>query len=236
MVVEAAAVIALLHSRGPRLLGPLIITAPVSRESIESTHHQASATFKSSLVINHPLPSPTKARRTHSLLQRIIIANTPLHRRPLGNPRNPLLQMRERLHVLFGETRLLPALDPRPSLDIGHAVLAFAFAGEVLALFAGVFAGQLDLEHAVDAQGFVAEALDGVGDFLGGGAGEVVCLACGVWLDLALMVSIKERKIVLTLVGCSGTVPEEDPLQALVTLELVFEAEGVVLVGEFEEV
>jgi hypothetical protein len=31
-------------------------------------------------------------------------------------------------------------------------------------------------------------------------------------------------------------VPKEDPLEALVTLELVFEAEGVVLVGEFEEV
>jgi hypothetical protein len=40
----------------------------------------------------------------------------------------------------------------------------------------------------------------------------------------------------LTLVGRSGAVPEEDPLQALVALELVFEAEGVVLVGEFEEV
>lgn len=39
-----------------------------------------------------------------------------------------------------------------------------------------------------------------------------------------------------TLVGCSGAVPEEDPLQALATLELVFEAEGVVLVGELEEV
>jgi hypothetical protein len=87
--------------------------------------------------------------------------------------------MWERLHVLFGEPSLLPALDPRPSLDIGNAVLAFAFAGEVVALFAGVFARELDFEHAVDAQGFVAEALDGVGDFLGGGAGEVVCLA---WL------------------------------------------------------
>jgi hypothetical protein len=31
-------------------------------------------------------------------------------------------------------------------------------------------------------------------------------------------------------------VPEEDPLQALAALELVFEAEGVVLVGELEEV
>lgn len=30
--------------------------------------------------------------------------------------------------------------------------------------------------------------------------------------------------------------PEEDPLQALVALELVFETESVVLVGELEEV
>lgn len=40
----------------------------------------------------------------------------------------------------------------------------------------------------------------------------------------------------LTLVGCSGAVPEEGPLKSLATLELVFEAEGVVLVGELEEV
>jgi hypothetical protein len=31
-------------------------------------------------------------------------------------------------------------------------------------------------------------------------------------------------------------VPEEDPLEALVAFELVFEAEGVFFVGEFEEV
>lgn len=40
----------------------------------------------------------------------------------------------------------------------------------------------------------------------------------------------------LTLVRCSGTVPEESPLQGLTALELVFEAEGVVLVGELEEI
>lgn len=40
----------------------------------------------------------------------------------------------------------------------------------------------------------------------------------------------------LTLVGCSGAVPEEGPLQSLTALELVLEAEGVVLVGELEEV
>jgi len=31
-------------------------------------------------------------------------------------------------------------------------------------------------------------------------------------------------------------VPEEDPLQTLTTLQLVFEAESVLLVGELEEV
>ena len=39
-----------------------------------------------------------------------------------------------------------------------------------------------------------------------------------------------------TLVGRARAVPEEDPLQALVALELVFEAESVVLVGKFKEV
>lgn len=52
------------------------------------------------------------------------------------------------------------------------------------------------------------------------------------------MVGISERFLFLdlTLVGRAGAVPEEGPLQALVALELVFEAEGVVLVGCFEEV
>ena len=85
--------------------------------------------------------------------------------------------MREVLHLLLCEARLLPALDPRPGLDVGDAVLALAVAGEVLARLAGVLAGQLDLEHAVDAQGLFLEALNGVVDFLGGGAGEVVDLA-----------------------------------------------------------
>jgi len=124
-----------------------------------------------------PDPHPSSEKRRNSLLQRIIIANTPLHSRTLRNSRNPLLDMREVLHLLLGEARPLPALDPRPGLDVGHAVLALAVAGQVLARLARVLAGQLDLEHAVDAQGFFLEALDGVGDFLGGGAGEVVYLA-----------------------------------------------------------
>ena len=86
--------------------------------------------------------------------------------------------MRELLHLILREASLLPTLDPRPGLDVRNAVLALAVAGQVLARLAGVFAGEMDLEHAVDAQGFFLEALDGVGDFLGGRAGEVVDLAC----------------------------------------------------------
>jgi len=85
--------------------------------------------------------------------------------------------MREVLHLLLREACLLPALDPRPGLDVGDAVLALAVAGQVLARLAGVLAGQLDLEHAVDAQGFFLEAFNGVGNFLRSRAGEVVDLA-----------------------------------------------------------
>ena len=86
--------------------------------------------------------------------------------------------MREVLHLLLGEASLLPTLDPGPSLDVRDAVFAFAVASQVLAGFSRVFAGELDFEHAVGAQGFLLEALDGVGDLLGGGAREVVYLAC----------------------------------------------------------
>lgn len=44
------------------------------------------------------------------------------------------------------------------------------------------------------------------------------------------------KMIGLALVRRAAPVPEEEPLQRLATLELVFEAEDVVLVGEFEEV
>lgn len=84
-------------------------------------------------------------RRKHSLLQRVIITNTSLHSGTLSNPRNPLLDMREILHLLLREACPLPALDPRPRLDVGDAVLALAVAGQVLARLTRVFSGQLDL-------------------------------------------------------------------------------------------
>lgn len=97
-----------------------------------------------------------------ALLLLILLPRPPLHRRPLRNPLNPLQQMRERLHILLREPGELVALDPRPGPDVRDRVLALSFAGEVLARGAGVFAAELDLEDAVDAEGFVAEALDGV--------------------------------------------------------------------------
>jgi len=127
-----------------------------------------------------PLPQQEKKGEVstpNSLLQSIPLPNTPLHRLPARDPLDPLLQVREVFHLLLGEAGLLPTFDPRPGLDVRNTVLALAAASEVFAFFAGVLARELDFEHAVGAQGFLLEALDGVGDFLGGGAREVVYLA-----------------------------------------------------------
>ena len=131
-------------------------------------------------LITHITVSSTDHHRniSHSLPQIVRLPNTPLHRRPLRNAVNPLLQVREVLHLLLSKARLLPTLDPGPGLDVRDAVFAFTVAGQVLAGFSRVFARELNFEHAVGAQGFFFEALDGVGDLLGGGAREVVYLAC----------------------------------------------------------
>ena len=47
-----------------------------------------------------PIPNLSSKRRRHTLLQGIIVANTPLHSWTLSNPRNPLLEVREVLHLL----------------------------------------------------------------------------------------------------------------------------------------
>ena len=70
--------------------------------------------------------------------------------------------MRERLHVVLSKAGETPALDPGPSPNVGDRVFAFAVASEVIFGFAGVFARELDFENAVDAEGFVLEAFDGV--------------------------------------------------------------------------
>lgn len=95
-----------------------------------------------------------------SLVQCILIAHPPLDRRSFRDAVDPLEQMREGLHVVLCEARELVALDPGPGADVGDGVLALAVAGQVVARLAGVLAAQLDLEDAVDAEGFVAEAVD----------------------------------------------------------------------------
>ena len=70
--------------------------------------------------------------------------------------------MWEGFHVLLAEAGELPPLDPRPCPDISDRVFPFTVAGQVLAGLASVFAAQLDLEDAVDAEGFVAETFDRV--------------------------------------------------------------------------
>lgn len=123
--------------------------------------------------------------------------------------------MRERFHLLLREPRLLPALDPRPSLDIRNRVLALAVARKIVLRLIRVLAAEMDLQHTVHPQRLVLEARDGVGNLLWGGAGEVIHLA---------------------LVGGTAAVPEEGPLQGLVALEIIGKAEFVFFVGEFEEV
>lgn len=70
--------------------------------------------------------------------------------------------MRERFPLLRREQVVLQMLHPGPRPDVGDRVLALVFAGEVVSLLAGVFARQVDLEHADDAEGFVAVTVDGV--------------------------------------------------------------------------
>jgi len=110
--------------------------------------------------VSHFLSGP--APGISLLLLLILLPNPSLHRLPLRNAVNPLEQMRKRLHIILREPTELISLDPRPRLDVCDAVLALSVAGKVVAGLAGVFARELDLEHAVDAEGLVLEAVDGV--------------------------------------------------------------------------
>ena len=90
--------------------------------------------------------------------------------------------MRKGLHVLLAEAGKLPALDPGPGTDVGDGVLALAVAGEEVARLARVLAAELDLEHAVDAEGFVAETVDGVCVFCEEGGKRSTC-CCFLIID-----------------------------------------------------
>ena len=130
----------------------------------------------------------------------VLITDPPLHSRAFSNSLDPLEQMWEGFHILLRETRELPTLDPRPRPDVGDAILPLSIAGEILTRLPCILAAQLNLQHAIDAQGLVPESLDGVGDLLLGELGEVV--------DLALIRS-------------AGTVPEEKPLELFVSAQII---------------
>jgi hypothetical protein len=104
----------------------------------------------------------TSRPTSNDLLRLVLLTNPSLNRRPFANPFNPLQQMWERLHVLLREARELPGFNPRPSPNVRDGVFALPISGQILARCAGVLATQLDFQHAIDAEGLVAEAFDGV--------------------------------------------------------------------------
>ena len=67
--------------------------------------------------------------------------------------------MRELLHRLFWDTSF-PALDPRPRLYVSNAVSALTVSGQVISRDPGEFAGEMDLEDAVDAESLVSKPID----------------------------------------------------------------------------
>ena len=70
--------------------------------------------------------------------------------------------MWEGFHIFLAESTECPTLDPRPGTNISDGVFALAITGQVIARFAGVLAAQLYLQDAIDTEGFIAEAFDGV--------------------------------------------------------------------------
>ena len=95
-----------------------------------------------------------------SLVQCVLVANSPFDSRSLRNAVNPLEHVWKGLHVFLTEARESPTLDPGPGANIGNRVFAFAVTGQVIARLAGILATQLNLEDAVDTEGFVAETFD----------------------------------------------------------------------------
>lgn len=70
--------------------------------------------------------------------------------------------MWERLHILLREPREIPGVKPRPGPNVRNGVFALSITSQIFTWGASVFATQLDLEHAVDAEGLVAVSFDGV--------------------------------------------------------------------------
>ena len=83
--------------------------------------------------------------------------------------------MRKRCHLFVREATEFPSLHPRPGANISNAILALPLTCEVLSRLAGKLAREADLEHAVDAEGLILEALDGI------------CKNCMSDLDLTIL-------------------------------------------------
>lgn len=113
----------------------------------------------------------------------------------------------------------------------------------------------MDLEHAVDAEGFVAEAVDGICILQvrlekkgGGGDKEKVWMVAGkekkkdkgkdgmITRTLNLLRRGPQKMIHLALVRRSTSMPEEQPLQALVPLQLVLEPKPILLIRKLEQI
>jgi hypothetical protein len=85
--------------------------------------------------------------------------------------------MRKLINLLLRKARKRISFDPWPSADIRNTVLPLALASQIVPRNAGELAAEMDLQHAVDSQSLVVEALDGIGNFLLSELGEVVGLA-----------------------------------------------------------
>ena len=161
--------------------------------------------------------------------------------------------MRKRLHVLFGKAGVGVALDPWPGPNVGDRIFTLTLTSQIVAGFACVLARQLDFEYAVDAEGFVPEALNGIclykhvqpvlasGDIdrMNGRAqdGQGRKTAKGKWRHTGdLFLCVSSEMVSLALIRSAAAVPEKQPLQGLVALEFVREPELVLFVNHFQQV
>ena len=93
----------------------------------------------------------------------ILFPDTPQHRRSGLNPLDPLLQLREFVHLLLGNRTLLPSPHPGVRIDIGNTVRASTRAHQVLPGFTtGQATGQVQFQYVVDSKSFGLESLNGI--------------------------------------------------------------------------
>lgn len=116
-------------------------------------------------------------------------------------------------HFLLSETDKFPTLNPRPCLDVGHAVLTRAAASEVLAWRpAGVNTGETYLKNPKGAKSFVTITVDSVYKTSSTKQFEKIWALRKV-LTRNLFWQFPE-KIGLPLIWSAATMPEEEPLDS----------------------